>query len=158
MRTSGFLALALGALAAARPAAAAPADDATAAVTTWIDKFNAGDIKAFLSAHRADAMIVDEFGRHLWSGAGAAQHWLDDYMADAKARGISGGRIDYAKPLQANSDGGSAYVVVPTTYRFTRNGTKMAGAGNMTFVMKKDGSDWKIASWTYSGATAAPEK
>ena len=55
------------------------------------------------------------------------------------------------------SDGNSAYVVLPTTYRFTRKGTKMAGKGSMTFVMRRAGSEWKIGSWTYSGATPVPE-
>ena len=140
------------------PAAAGPAEDATAAVTTWLDKFNAGDIKAFLAAHQDDAVIVDEFGQHLWTGAGSAQRWLDDYMKDANAHGISGGRIDYGKPLQANSDGTNTYVVLPATYRFMQKGSKMSGAGSMTFVMKKRGQDWKIASWTYSGAASAPDK
>lgn len=143
---------------AAAPQAANPAADATAAVTTWLDKFNGGDTKAFLAAHQDDALIVDEFGRHLWTGPASAQHWLDDYMKDSKERGVSGGRVDYGKPLQASSDGTTAYVVLPTTYRFMQNGKKMSGEGNMTFVLKKNGKDWKIASWTYAGASWAPEK
>lgn len=174
MRTSALIIAALSSslLAAAPPAAAPsaaaapavatqvanPAADATAAVTTWLDKFNAGDTKAFLAAHQDDALIVDEFGRHLWTGPASAQHWLDDYMKDSKERGVSGGRVDYGKPLQASSDGTTAYVVLPTTYRFMQNGKKMSGEGNMTFVMKKNGKDWKIASWTYSGASWVPEK
>jgi hypothetical protein len=34
----------------------------------------------------------------------------------------------------------------------------MAGAGSMTFVMTRSGTEWKISSWTYSGATPAPER
>jgi len=33
----------------------------------------------------------------------------------------------------------------------------MAGKGSMTFVMTKVGATWKIASWTYAGATPSPE-
>ena len=65
--------------------------------------------------------------------------------------------VDHGKPIQAVSDGNSAYVVLPTTYRFTRKGTKMAGKGSMTFVMRRAGNAWKIGSWTYSGATPVPE-
>jgi len=140
------------------PAAAAPADDATVFIKTVMDKFNGGDAKAFVAAHETNALIVDEFGRHVWTGSATAQHWLDDYAADSKARGISGGRVDYGKPIAANGDASSAYVVLPTTYRFVQNGTRMAGAGSMTFVVRRDGNDWKIASWTYSGATPTPEK
>ncbi|MDP9423990.1 MAG: hypothetical protein M3Q19_14365 [Pseudomonadota bacterium] len=49
------------ALSLAAPAQAGPAEDATAAVTSWIDKFNAGDLNAFYAAHAPDAVIIDEY-------------------------------------------------------------------------------------------------
>jgi ketosteroid isomerase-like protein len=160
MRKAALLIItaAASSLLVATPAAAAPADDATAFVTNIMDKFNGGDAKAFLNAHQDSALIVDEFGAHVWTGSGSAKHWLDDYAKDSTARGITGGRVDYGLPIQANSDGTSAYVVLPTTYRFLQKGTKMAAVGSMTFVVTRSGDNWKIASWTYSGATAAPEK
>jgi ketosteroid isomerase-like protein len=139
------------------PALAAPVDVATAAVTTWLDKFNAGDTKAFLAAHEDNALIVDEFGQYLWSGPGAAQRWLDEFMKESAADGITAAHMDYGKPLQANSDGAAAYIVLPTTYRFEAKGKKMAGKGSMTFVMHKAADGWKIASWTYSGAAPVAE-
>lgn len=144
-------------LLAAGPANAGPAEDATSAVTTVLDKFNGGDIDSFFATHRDGALIVDEFAPYVWGGSGSAQRWAGDYMKDAEARGISGGRIDYGKPVHAASDGTAAYIVLPTTYRFNQKGAKMAGAGSMTFVMSRVGSDWKIASWTYSGANPTPE-
>jgi ketosteroid isomerase-like protein len=138
------------------PARAGPAEDATAAVTATLDKFNGGDIEAFFAAHRDGALIIDEFAPYVWGGPGSAQKWAGDYMRDAEARGISGGRMDYGKPIHAASDGKAAYIVLPTTYNFTQKGTKMAAAGSMTFVMNRVGTDWKIASWTYSGAEPTP--
>ena len=142
---------------AAAPAAAGAAEDATLAVTSILDKFNAGDIGAFVSAHRDGAIIVDEFAPFIWGGSGSVKRWGEDYTKDATARGIAAGRIDYQQPIQASSDGSSAYVVLPTVYRFTQKGAKMAGKGSMTFVMTRVGSDWKISSWTYSGATPVGE-
>jgi len=119
--TRTLLLAAVSIIAWTAPAQAGPAEDATAVVTTWLDKFNAGDAEAFYAAHADGALIVDEFAPHVWGGPQSAQHWLADYMKDAEARGISGGRVDYEKtPIQANSDGKSAYVVLPTTYRFTQ--------------------------------------
>lgn len=141
----------------ATPATAGPAEDATAVVTRTLDKFNAGDINAFFNAHQDGALIVDEFAPYVWGGSNSAQRWAGDYTKDAEKRGISGGRVDYTGPIEASSDGASAYVVLPTTYRFMQHGKKMAGKGSMTFVMARRGADWKIASWTYSGATPAPE-
>jgi ketosteroid isomerase-like protein len=159
MRKSALILTAFGSsLLPVAPATAGPAEDATVFVTTIMDKFNSGDAKAFVAAHADDAMIVDEFGRHVWTGKGSAKQWLDDYAADSKAKGVTGGRVDYGKPMQANSDGKTAYIVLPTTYRFMQNGQKMAAGGSMTFVVKKAGEGWKLASWTYSGATWAPEK
>ncbi len=139
-------------------AAAGPAEDATTFVTTIMDKFNSGDTKAFVAAHQDDALIIDEFGPYIWTGKSSAQQWLDDYAADSKTRGVTNGRVDYGKPMQANSNGATAYVVLPTTYRFMQNGKKMYAGGSMTFVTKKTGEAWKIAGWTYSGATWEPEK
>ena len=144
---------------AAKPAAVAPADEATRFVTTLLDKFNKGDANAWLSAHADNALIVDEFAPHVWSGTGSPRRWLDAYSKDSQVNGVTGGRLDYGKPLQATSDGSTAYLVLPTTYRFVQKGAKMAEPGSMTFVMKRDGPGWKIASWTYSAAgAAAPEK
>lgn len=73
------------ALLAATPAHAEPAQDATAAVTNVLDKFNAGDIDAFFAAHQDGALIVDEFAPYVWNGSNAAQRWAGDYEKDAKA-------------------------------------------------------------------------
>ena len=152
-----FMFVAGTALAWTSPARAGPAEDATAAVTGVLDKFNGGDFKAFAAAHRDGAVIIDEFAPYQWSGAGSIKQWGADYTKDAKARGIVAGRVDYDKPIQATSDGTTAYIVLPTTYRFQQKGKKMAGKGSMTFVMAKAGAEWKIATWTYSGATPTPE-
>ena len=158
MSRSALLAAALLTAALAGPADAAPTDEATAFLRGIMDKFNAGDVDAFLAVHADDAIIVDEFAPYAWTGVGSARRWVESYGADSKARGISGGRVDYGKPLQATGDASAAYIVLPTTYRFTQNGKKMAAPGSMTFIVRKGGKDWRIASWTYSGATPAPEK
>jgi hypothetical protein len=150
-----------GAASAAPPPtapAASPADEATSFVTTIIDKFNRGDIKGWVSAQEDNTYIVDDFGPHVWSGPASAQRWLDDYVKMAKTQGVTAGRVDYGKAIATDADQNNAYIVLPTTYSFMQNGAKMASTGSMTFVMKRHGKDWKIASWTYSGGTAAPEK
>ncbi len=137
----------------AAPANAGPAEDATAAVTTSLDKFNGGDVAAFHAAHAPNAVIVDEVSPYLWAGPNASQRWLGDYMKDATAGGITGGRIDYAAPIRASASGSAAYIVLPTIYRMAQGGRAKSAAGTMTFVMTHIGNEWKIASWTYS----APE-
>lgn len=75
----------LAASAQAPPAAqpeASPAEDAAKFVTTIMDKFNGGDVKAWIAAQANDTLIIDEFGPHTWTGSGSAQRWLEDYMKD----------------------------------------------------------------------------
>ena len=146
------------ALSFATPAAAGPADDATKAVVDWLDKFNAGDIAAFHAGHMPGATIIDEFPPFHWAGPNASQRWLEDYGKDTTAKGISGGRVDYAAAIRAESDGRSAYVVLPTVYRFKQGGKAMSAAGNMTFIMTRTNAGWKIASWTYSAPEPKPER
>jgi len=146
-------------IAAPAVAQASPADEAAKFVTTIIDKFNSGDAKAWIAAQEDNTLIVDEFGPHVWSGPGSPQRWLDAYAKDSQASGVTSPRVDYGKPLQATSDGKSAYIVLPTTYRFVQKGAKMAEPSSMTFVVNREGDGWKIASWTYSATAApAPEK
>jgi hypothetical protein len=161
MRKTVLIAAMVGWSPTAAPAIAqaGPADDATKFVTTIIDKFNSGDAKAWIAAQEDNTLIVDEFGPHVWSGPGSPQRWLDAYAKDSQASGVTSPRVDYGKPLQATSDGKSAYIVLPTTYRFVQKGTKMAEPSSMTFVVNREGDGWKIASWTYSATAApAPEK
>ena len=139
-------------------AQAVPADDAVAAVTTWIDKFNAGDMNAFYGAHSADPTIIDEFAPFVWAGKDAPHAWADGFAADAKANGITDPRMDYAAPIRAESDGKSAYIVLPTVYRIKQKGRSMSAAGTMTFVMTHASDGWKIASWTYSAPPPAPDR
>lgn len=151
-------AVAAAVFAFAVPAQAAPADDAVSAVRTWIDKFNAGETAAFFAGHAGSPTIIDEFAPYKWSGPKAADAWAQGFDADAKAHNITEPRMDYAAPIRAESDGKSAYIILPTVYRFKQNGRSMSAAGTMTFVMVHQGPAWKIANWTYSAPAPAPDR
>jgi len=83
--------------------------------------------------------------------------WAQGFDADAKAHHITDPRMDYAAPIRAESDGKSAYIVLPTVYRIKQNGRSMSAAGTMSFVMIRTADGWKIASWTYSAPAPAPD-
>lgn len=151
------LAVLAASLMAATPAVAGPGEDAVATVTSVLDRFNAGDFAAFVAAHRDGAVIIDEFAPFVWGGSGSVEQWGADYGTDAEARGISDGRVDYEAPIQVQSTANTAYIVLPTVYRFKQNGTAMAGKGSMTFTMAKVEGEWKISTWTYNGATPVAE-
>lgn len=125
-------------------------------VTATLDKFNKGDSAAFFAAHTADSMIVDEFAPYRWTGTHAAESWAADYERDARARGITDGRVDYGQPIRATVAGSHAYVVLPTTYRFRQHGKPMREDGQMTFALAHLGEGWKIAEWTWAGPPPTP--
>src|SRR5687768_649064 len=106
MTIKGYFGLAAAAIAMSAPATAAPVDDAVAVITSTLDKFNGGDAQAFVDAHHDGAVIIDEVPPFAWGGSGSVQKWFGDYGKDAEAKGISGGRVDYGKPLQARAEGG----------------------------------------------------
>ena len=80
MRATAIIAALVWSMLAAVPASAGPAEDATGFVSKVMDQFNGGDAKAFVAAHEDDALIVDEFAPHLWTGAGSVRQWLDAYV------------------------------------------------------------------------------
>lgn len=153
-----MLATAAFAIAMSQPVQAAPADDALHAVTTWLDKFNAGDMNAFFTAHAPDAVLIDEFAPYVWSGKDAPKTWAEAFDKDAKAHAITEPHMDYAAPIRAESDGQAAYIVLPTVYRIKQNGQRMSAAGTMTFALTRVAGNWKIASWAYSAPAPAPDQ
>jgi hypothetical protein len=130
------------------PAAGGSAEDATTAVTNWLDRFN--DPNAVEAGLAQDAVIVDEFAPYLWSGHNAPQRYLTDLGKLGAATESSGVRFDHAAPIRAESNGNSAYIVLPTILRLEVGGKALSAAGQSTFVMTRSGGAWKIASWTYS--------
>ena len=50
---------------------AAATDTRIAAITQLVDGFNTGNAAMVAGSHTADAVVIDEFAPHVWSGAGA---------------------------------------------------------------------------------------
>ena len=94
----------------------------------------------------------------MWTGKDAPHVWAQGFDADAKAQHITDPRMDYAAPMRAESDGKSAYILLPTVYHIKQNGRSMSAAGTMSFVMSRTADGWKIASWTYSAPAPAADR
>ena len=120
-------------------------------VHQFIDGFNKGDAKTALAACADDAYIIDEFAPYEWHGAGACSTWAGDYEADAKKNGITDGVVTVGKPRHVDVSGDHAYVVVPTTYAFKKNGKPMKeNNATMTLTLQNSAAGWHITSWTWS--------
>jgi hypothetical protein len=130
---------------------ARPANDPAAPVRGFIDAFNKGDAATGFAMHApGDVSITDEFAPYHWSGRGAAQAWAAGYASNAKANGISDGIVGYGRPARIERSGRTAYVLLPTTYRFKQRGRTMTEAGSITAVVVRLGGAWKMRSWTWS--------
>jgi hypothetical protein len=139
-------------LSAATPDVAAP-------IRQFIDGFNTGDLKSAYAAYSTgDIAIIDEFAPNRWLGPNAAHGWADDFQKMADANGITDPKVTYGKPKRTEIEGDSAYVIVPTVYKFKQHGKAMVEEGQMTFALRSEAGAWKIGAWTWSGVKPHPPK
>lgn len=115
------------------------------------DAFNKGDVKAAKALHVAKPVIIDEVGPHLWTGPKAFDGWLADVAKSDAAEGKTDGQVALNTPTREVVSGDRAYVIVPSTYTFKQKGKILHEIAQMTFVLTKVSSDWKIAAWTWTG-------
>jgi len=141
---------------AAAPVAHAGDAGMEATIRQFADAFNKGDMKTAKALHVAAPIIVDEIAPYSWSGPKAFDSWGADLGKAEAAEGKSGGKVTIGAPTRENIAGDHAYVVAPTTYTFLQKGQIMRETSQITMVLAKDASGWKIASWTWTGPDAKP--
>lgn len=129
-----------------------------ATIKQFAAAFNKGDMKTAKALHTASPLIVDEVAPHLWSGGNAFDGWGADLAKSDAAEGRSGGQVTIGAPTREVVSGDHAYVVAPTTYNFKQKGMAMRETAQITFVLDKEASGWKIASWTWTGPEAKAVK
>jgi ketosteroid isomerase-like protein len=124
-----------------------------APITRFMDAFNKGDVAGAAATHLADAdlAILDEVPPYQWRGPQAFQTWAADLERDDKKHGISDESVVLGPPTRVETDGATAYVVVPATYNIKQQGVAMREAAQMTFSLKKTSSGWMIHGWTWTG-------
>ena len=132
-------------------AIASESTDVMAAVHQFVDGFNKGDAASALAACAAQTSILDEFPPHEWHGDGACAAWAKDYEADARKNGITDGAVTLGNPRHVDITGDSAYVVVPVSYSYKRNG-KPEKETSSTFVVTLHTRDsgWRITGWAWA--------
>ncbi|HEY2151143.1 MAG TPA: nuclear transport factor 2 family protein [Vicinamibacterales bacterium] len=127
-----------------------------APVNKFMEAFNKGDTAGAAATHAPDAdlVIIDEVAPYLWRGAQAFQTWAADLDRDEKKRGVSDQKVSIGAVKRFESDGTSAYIVVPSTYTFKEKGVAMRETAQMTFTLKKGANGWLIHGWTWTGPRA----
>ena len=146
--------IALAAMVCASTARADTGVDTT--IRQFGDAFNKGDLKAAKALHVAKPVIIDEVGPHLWTGPKAFAGWLADLTKSEAAEGKTEGQVALSAPTREVVSGDRAYVIVPSTYSFKQKGKTFRETAQMTFVLTKVPSGWKIAAWTWTGPEGVP--
>lgn len=132
-------------------AGASDKTDVMVPVRQFVDAFNKGDTKTAEAACAGQAFIIDEFPPHEWHGEGACGEWMKAYDADARKNGITDGIVTLSKPRHIDITEDRAYVVVPASYAFKKNGKLVKETGSMfTIVLKKGEAGWRILGWAWA--------
>lgn len=152
--------IALAAAAALLFVSTAQAADAGIAATIrkFGDAFNKGDVNAARAQLTAAPAIVDEPSPHLWTGPKSLDRWLADLAKSDSAQGITSGVVAIRPATREEVSGDNAYVIVPATYTYKQKGATLRETAQLTLVMSRQRSGWKIAAWTWTGPRGVPVK
>ena len=119
----------------------------------FVNAFNKADLKAAEAAFTANPTISDELAPHLWTGPGAVRGWYSALAKDLKDHGDAEPQMTLAVPTREVVSGDRGYVILPAVLTFLSKGKTMREDGQLTLVLIKTGSAWKIATWTWSSAS-----
>jgi hypothetical protein len=130
-----------------------------APVHQFLNAFNAGDNAKALAAHSsAGISITDEFAPFLWEGPKAFTEWAAGLDTFSKAHGISDPAVSLGPVDVKTVSATHAYLVYPAVYTYKQKGISTREPARMAFVVKKEGTTWKIVSWTWTGTNPQPVK
>jgi ketosteroid isomerase-like protein len=125
------------------------------AVHQYIDAFNKGDGEAMASTFAVTGSILDGMAPHAWQGPTASQDWYRDVLTEAKQHGASDYLVTLGEPLDNNTTGDSAYVVVPATMTFKVRGQQVTQSGAIfTVALRKLAEGWRITAWAWTKGTS----
>lgn len=159
MRYMALGVLVCGCLSLGTPAHAQTADpQIVAPINKFVEAFNKGDAAGAAATMVADddLVIIDEVAPFAWRGAQALPAWGAALERHDKAAGITDQKVTVGAATRVETEGDTAYVIVPATYTFTQKGVAMHESAQMTVVLKKVAGAWMIHGWTWTGPTAKP--
>ena len=144
MRTMTVAALA--ACLVATGVSAAPKSEAVAVATGF---FTATDFAVAVKSCAPDAIVIDDFAPHVWSGKDACGAWLAAFGEHSKKDGMTPGPLTVGKPYRATVTGSDAYVTLPATFNYTRDGKAMVNKATATVALHKGKTGWLITGWSW---------
>jgi hypothetical protein len=110
------------------------------------------DARALDGAFAArDVVIVENFPPYVFQGDDAVPRWAEGFAEHAM--NISGLRHSFGAPHDFQSDGDTAFLSLPTTWRGTTGGRSFTETGGWAFVLVKQPDGWRVRSygWAVTG-------
>ena len=145
------LPLAVLALVASSQGLAAPPSGPVATVRSFIAITGSGDVKSVAAFCTPDAVVVDEFAPHMWTGAGACARWYAAFGGWMKAQHIDQENVELGKVLLDQTTGDAAYVVANAVETNTIDGKPMIESARMAFALRNESGNWKLTAVTWAG-------
>ena len=106
-------------------------NDPMATVHQYVDAFNNGDKKAMAAACADPMQILDGMSPHVWQGPTAL-----------------------GEPLHVDITGDYAYVAVPATFDYNRQGEPVNQTGaSFTAALRKVDGNWRLTAWAWTKGT-----
>ncbi len=125
--------------------------DPMAAVRQYINAFNKGDEDAMAAIFAVPGSILDGVAPHVWQGPTASQDWYRDVLLEGEQHGASDYFVTLGEPLHNDTNGDSAYVVLPATMTFKVHGQQITQTGAIfTVALRKLDEGWRIAAWAWA--------
>jgi hypothetical protein len=140
-------------LALAVPARAQPATEAQLVqlVRDAVKAEDTGDPQA-ARFYAPTQSITDAIPPFHWHGPDAHQRWLAAIARDFEVRNRANGSLTLAEPTTVRIGEAAAYLVFPASFAYTEANALKSQPVTVTVSLVKAGTDWKISSWTWSGA------
>jgi hypothetical protein len=81
---------------------------------------------------------------------GRCANWYKDYVAFWANAQMTDGAVALGKTRHLGIDAGHAYLVVPTTLSFTKDGQPVTDKAVVTMSLKKGAPGWQITGWAWA--------
>ena len=88
------------------------------------------------------------------AGAASTDRRARRERRDEKKRGVTDQKVTLRTATRVETDGATAYVIVPAAYTFKEKGVAMRETAQMTFMLKKGATGWLIHGWVWTGGKA----
>ncbi len=141
----------------ALPATASDVSEAVAVVQQFAKVGNGTDREAYASFCADDMVIIDHVEPYVFSGPRACQDEWDAVFRWMKHDNVSVtdfGRL--AEPSFADAREGRVYAVIPAQASVRLDGVAQTETGAWTFVLAREGRNWRIKAFVWSTANFKP--